>query len=228
MGHWVGWLFALAMLSLSAFGVYLGRFLRWNSWDALVDPIGTMRGVARVANPWNDVQPLAFSTTFFAFSLVCYLILYSFVHLHGWEYFEALAKQNPQIGRSLNDTATMLSSGERLVAISSDLFTLKMKNKGNPLELVYPEDGATLMTAPSAVMAKAPHPNAAKLFMDFFMTKEYSEVIVRNGGLPLRPDVEPPKGLRPISGVKVIRPTLEEIKTGVPQIIEKFRATFGV
>jgi uncharacterized membrane protein len=84
MGRWAGWLFALAMLGLSAFGVYLGRFLRWNSWDALVDPIGTMRGVARVANPWNDVQPLAFSTTFFAFSLVCYLIVYSFAHLHGW------------------------------------------------------------------------------------------------------------------------------------------------
>ena len=84
MGRWVGWLFALAMLGLSAFGVYLGRFLRWNSWDALVSPIDTLYDAARVANPWNDVQPLAFSMTFFAFSLVCYLILYSFAHLHGW------------------------------------------------------------------------------------------------------------------------------------------------
>jgi uncharacterized membrane protein len=72
------------MLGLSAFGVYLGRFLRWNSWDALVDPVETLRDAARVANPYNDVQPLAFSATFFAFSLVCYLIVYSFAHLHGW------------------------------------------------------------------------------------------------------------------------------------------------
>jgi uncharacterized membrane protein len=84
MGRLAGWLFALTMLGLSGLGVYLGRFLRWNSWDALVDPIGIMRGVARVANPWNDATPLAFSTTFFAFSLVCYLIVYSFAHLHGW------------------------------------------------------------------------------------------------------------------------------------------------
>jgi uncharacterized membrane protein len=84
MGRWAGWLFALVMLSLSAFGVYLGRFLRWNSWDALVTPFDILRDAARVANPWNDVQPLAFSLTFFAFSLVCYLILYSFAHLHGW------------------------------------------------------------------------------------------------------------------------------------------------
>lgn len=84
LGRWTGWLFALAMLGLSAFGVYLGRFLRWNSWDALVDPFNTVLHAARVANPWNDVRPLAFSLTFFAFSLVCYLILYSFAHLHGW------------------------------------------------------------------------------------------------------------------------------------------------
>ena len=84
IGRWAGWLFALAMLGASAFGVYLGRFLRWNSWDALVRPFDIMIGAARVANPWNDVQPLAFSMTFFAFALVCYLIVYSFVHLHGW------------------------------------------------------------------------------------------------------------------------------------------------
>jgi uncharacterized membrane protein len=84
LGRWVGWLFALGMLGASAFGVYLGRFLRWNSWDALVRPLETLRDAARMANPWNDVEPLAFSLTFFAFSLVCYLILYSFAHLHGW------------------------------------------------------------------------------------------------------------------------------------------------
>ncbi len=84
LGRWFGWLFALVMLGLSAFGIYLGRFLRWNSWDAFTDPIDTLRNAARVANPWNNPQPLAFSVTFFAFSLVCYLIVYSFTHLHGW------------------------------------------------------------------------------------------------------------------------------------------------
>jgi len=84
LGRWLGWLFALAMLGLSAFGIYLGRYLRWNSWDALLEPMDTLMSAARVANPWNDPRPLAFSATFFAFSLVCYLIVYSFTHLHGW------------------------------------------------------------------------------------------------------------------------------------------------
>ena len=84
LGRWTGWAFAMVMLGLSSFGIYLGRFLRWNSWDALVDPLDTLRNAARVANPWNDPRPLVFSATFFAFALVCYLIVYSFTHLHGW------------------------------------------------------------------------------------------------------------------------------------------------
>lgn len=84
MGRMACWIFALAMLALSSFGIYLGRFLRWNSWDMLLSPVTNMRVAIVVANPWADPRALAFSATFFSFSLVCYLIVYSFTHLHGW------------------------------------------------------------------------------------------------------------------------------------------------
>ena len=44
--------FALAALTSAAFGIYLGRFLRWNSWDLLTRPNLLLRDVAeRVLDP---------------------------------------------------------------------------------------------------------------------------------------------------------------------------------
>jgi uncharacterized membrane protein len=53
-GVFVGWATALVALFLSAFGIYLGRFLRWNSWEAITDPLPLFSDVARrLMNPFQ-------------------------------------------------------------------------------------------------------------------------------------------------------------------------------
>lgn len=55
----LGWVLAGAALFLSGFGIYLGRFLRWNSWDVLTKPVKITFDTARwLSNP----QPLAEAT----------------------------------------------------------------------------------------------------------------------------------------------------------------------
>ena len=55
---------------------------------------------------------------------------------YGWHFFEKLAKNNPRVGRSINDTVTMLNAGESAVAGSGPVGTLlESVQKGNPLAI---------------------------------------------------------------------------------------------
>jgi iron(III) transport system substrate-binding protein len=181
------------------------------SWKDLLDP--KWKGKVSTGHP--------------AFSGYVGTWVYSMKKLYGWKYFEDLEKNKPQIGRSINDTVTALNAGERQVAAGADGSTLFSAARGNPLAVNYPTDGAILIISPSAVVKGAKHPNAAKLFMEYLMTPEASEINVKHFGIPIRPEVKGGAGTQPIDKIKVIRPTVAEIDKGIPPAIEDWRDTFG-
>ncbi len=79
-GRITGWVFILVVSSASSFGVYLGRFVRFNSWDILNDPkeiVMTILGLA--IDP--SLRLGAFLLLYTIFFLFVYLTLYSFGHL---------------------------------------------------------------------------------------------------------------------------------------------------
>ena len=60
-GRPASWLFIAAVAALSGFGIYLGRFLRFNSWDVLFRPAQLYHGIGNwVADPLADLNSLAF------------------------------------------------------------------------------------------------------------------------------------------------------------------------
>lgn len=148
--------------------------------------------------------------------------------LYGWDYFKKLEANKPRIGRSINDTVTMLNAKESAVAAGPSATTLESKAKGNPLAIVYPEDGAILMISPSSILKNAPAPNTAKLFMEYLLSKECNEIMLKNHQDPVNKSVKTAAGAKPITQVKTIRPTYEEIDKGIPEVIEQFRDTFGI
>jgi uncharacterized membrane protein len=81
-GWAAGWLFALASLGLSGFGVYLGRFLRWNSWDLLTRPSSLLADIwNHVRHPLAHPRTYAVSLLFAAFFVSAYIVLFAFRHL---------------------------------------------------------------------------------------------------------------------------------------------------
>jgi iron(III) transport system substrate-binding protein len=149
--------------------------------------------------------------------------------LYGWDFFSALEKNKPQIGRSSDDPVTLLNAGERTIGLGVSLSTTLLSlSRGNPLSVVYPTDGTLAVYCPSAIPKNAPHPNAAKLFMTFTASPAYAKAVRDFFIMPLRTDVPPPDGARGFDQIKLIGATPQEIEAGIPDVKEQWRDTFGV
>lgn len=86
LGRVASWLFVLGTAGLCGVGIYLGRFLRWNSWDLLIAPRARLAElIAPALNPTAYLRPLAMCALFAAFFLVCYLTLGARAGLSGAE-----------------------------------------------------------------------------------------------------------------------------------------------
>jgi uncharacterized membrane protein len=77
-GAVVAWLGVVAALALASFGMYLGRFLRFNSWDALVRPSGIWHVIrTELENPLRHPRLVASLAVLTAALTIGYLIVYS-------------------------------------------------------------------------------------------------------------------------------------------------------
>ncbi|MCL6511234.1 MAG: DUF1361 domain-containing protein [Anaerolineae bacterium] len=78
-GPLAGWIFALGTLALCSFGIYLGRFGRWNSWDVVLEPVSLLRDIWQIVrHPIGNWEVYAISALMTAFLVGTYLALYHF------------------------------------------------------------------------------------------------------------------------------------------------------
>jgi uncharacterized membrane protein len=81
-GPVVGWIFAVVAIGLGSLGIYLGRFLRLNSWDALEHPSVIPRIAHAVArDPFAYQEAIAVTLLFTVALTLAYFLLYSFAAL---------------------------------------------------------------------------------------------------------------------------------------------------
>jgi iron(III) transport system substrate-binding protein len=147
--------------------------------------------------------------------------------LYGWGYFEKLAKNNPRIGRSFGDPVTLVTAGECRVGPGPAINAFPAAERGNPIGIVYPSDGCSVCVSPSAIPASAPHPNAARLFLEWMLSDTYTEFAIARGSEPLRAGIAPKAGRKPVDQLPVMQLSVAEIRQGIPEIVEAWRDTFG-
>jgi iron(III) transport system substrate-binding protein len=147
----------------------------------------------------------------------------------GWSYLEKLARQRVMQVQSATDTPKKIALGERAIMVDgAGYLVIRNKEEGQPVEIVYPEEGTPLASAPSAVFKGAPNPNAARLFQNWMHSREGQQLLidVARQYSPHSQAVEKP-GVRALKDIKLMREdpeatekASEEIKTRYAQIFK--------
>lgn len=146
---------------------------------------------------------------------------------YGPEYLEQLAAQDVLVGQSINDTIPRVAAGERIVAVGADQTTSVAIGAGDPIGIIYPEDGAVIMPTPNAITAGAPNPNAAKCLADFIISEQVQAYLAENEfNIPLVDGVELPEHVP--ADVTYVRPELDELTANLETVIGLWREEFGV
>jgi iron(III) transport system substrate-binding protein len=142
-------------------------------------------------NSWTDA--ISVKVTISGLQHVTWYVLRQ---LYGNDYWQKLAPLKPHAFDSYVQQFDRLVNGQDKVAITAQYSGyLMMKAKGAPVAFVYPPDGLIASPQPYGLITEAPHPEAAKLFMDWFLgvpgQTAMTQTLYYNSP---RDDVPPPPG----------------------------------
>jgi iron(III) transport system substrate-binding protein len=144
------------------------------SYEALVDP------------KWKGGQ--------ISVDTEAYGMLQGLISIWGKEkavaWFKRLAALDPVPKRGNTERVQLAVAGEYPLILAYNQTIERMHQRKAPIDWV-PIEPAVIQVNPTMVAAKAPHPNAARLFNDFILSKEGGELLRSFQRIPVRTDVEP-------------------------------------
>lgn len=110
------------------------------------------------------------------------------------EYFKKLAAQEPVVMRGNTNRVQLTVAGEYDLIVAYAPTIQRETSRGAPIDWV-PLEPTPVQVNPVMLAAKAPHPNAAKLFIDFLLSKEGQKMLVGFRRIPVHEEVEadPPR-----------------------------------
>jgi iron(III) transport system substrate-binding protein len=142
----------------------------------------------------------------------------------GLAYMKKLGAQEFRLYAGLTILTNLLAAGEFPLVLNTYLHNVEdAKRKGAPVDWVA-QDPVFTKFQPIGVGSKAPHPNAAKLFVDFMLSEEGQKIIASFGRVPTRRGVP-----TTAPGVDKLNYVIDEISAGddFNKKYEMFRNIFG-
>src|SRR5262249_58550164 len=141
--------------------------------------------------------------------------------LYGPSFLQQFGANKPKLYASTNAMSQAIVSGEIDMGITNSFGVIQMADTGAPMSGVIPKN-TVLFGGNVAVFAKAPHPNTARLFVDFACSAEGQSIInVAGATITTHPQASAPKtgSLSAFSKMQVLRqPDYTKINADTPRI----------
>ncbi len=146
----------------------------------------------------------------------------------GTDFWTQFAANKPTVFNDAGTFATALATGEIAGGTGIDYGGWTQVNSGAPIAVVYPASGAVYTGDFFMLVAKAQHPNAAKLLLDYLGSQEGASVVEKSGGFTMaRTDVTP-ASKRPATGdIKLIAPDYQAATDGLKDTVSGWEAALG-
>jgi ABC-type Fe3+ transport system substrate-binding protein len=124
------------------------------------------------------------------------------VKKYGWDYMKKYMANKPNFIQGHLDELKSVANGTNVVTFdSTNSTTGALKKAGQPIDFAFPtNDVMPTFFVTAGIFKAAPHPNAAKLFLSWYLAKDQQ---ARTGSFSARTDVPPPPGLKPLSSYKI-------------------------
>lgn len=145
----------------------------------------------------------------------------------GANYYDALAKNGAVALRGNGAVLNAVAGGQKMYGVIVEFMALNAKTKGSPVDFVFPAEGVSIVTEPTAIMRGTRNLPAARAFVDFVLSKEGQELAVSQGYFPARKDVKPPAGFPDVGSLRILPVDIGDLLKHDQQNKKRFADLFG-
>lgn len=207
-GIWTGW--RISTLNMGYSKARLKDEEAPKSWSAATDP--KYKGKIGFQDSTSGLQHLQW---------------YVLKSTMGDDFWQKVAQNDPVIYGGNVAIVEAVLRGELLLAGETTSYFVwgYTQKKKTPFQGVWPEEGVPIGVQPISVLKDAPHPNAARLFVDWVLSPEGQQVMVDSiGDYSARDDVAPPSGSPRLADLKKLLPdSYEKLLESKTAFIEEWK-----
>jgi iron(III) transport system substrate-binding protein len=140
----------------------------------------------------------------------------------GWNFYKQLHNNQVVVGKGNGGVVAKVAQGQMKYGMVIGFMAVNAKQKGSPVNFVYPKSGCPVITEPVGIMKNTHNKPAAEAFENFLLSAQGQKMAVQMGYVPLRKGIAPPKGLKSISGFKALSVSTKTLADNRTQDKKKF------